>query len=147
MLRNRFLTVLLGVLTLGAFATSTSAQVQRVPNTGCPNAAYTQFTGTPALGQGFGVIAAPCRTANGAPFLVIGVPGLSAIVPVPPACERGCVLECRPIIILSQSAWRTIIPLDRNLVGAALCAQSGCVEDLRPACIHLHGALDIRIMP
>lgn len=146
-LRNRILSAVLGVFVLGAFAASTSAQVQRIPNTGCPNAPYTSFVGAPAIGQGFGIIAASCRTANGAPFIVIGVPGTGAVLPVPPGCERGCVLECRPIIILAQSAWRTMIPNDRNLVGAVLCAQSGCVEDLRPACIYLHGALGIRITP
>jgi hypothetical protein len=147
MLRNRILSAVLGVLSLGVFTASTSAQVQRIPNTGCPNAPYMTFTGAPAIGMGFGLIAGPCRTANGIPFLVIGVPGVNAVLPVPPGCERGCVLECRPIVVLMQSAWRTTIPNDRNLIGAGLCAQSGCVEDLRPPCIYLHGALGIRITP
>ena len=72
---------------------------------------------------------------------------LMAILPDPPACMRGCVIACRPIVILPQAAWRTTIPNDRNLIGAQVCAQSGCVEDVRPACIFLHGALDIRITP
>lgn len=147
MIRNRILSAVLGILSLGAFAASTSAQVQRVPNTGCPNAPYTSFTGAPAIGQGFGIIAAPCRTVTGNPFIVLGVPGLNAVLPMPPGCVAGCVLECRPIVVLPQSAWRTVIPNDRNLIGAVLCAQSGCVENARPACIYLHGALGIRITP
>lgn len=145
MLRNRILsTVLLCIL--GVFAASANAQVQRVPNTGCPNAAYPTPAGAPALGQGFGVIAAPCRTIMGQPFIIIGVPGLNAVLPVPPACERGCILECRPIIVLTQAAFRTVIPSDRNLIGAQLCFQTGCVET-PPGCVYLHGALDVRITP
>lgn len=148
MIRNRLLSAAFALLILGAFATSTTAQVQRVPNTGCPNAAYPSFTGMPAIGQGFGVIAAPCRAANAQQFIVLGAPGLSAVLAMPPACEARCVLECRPILVLVVSAFRTTIPNDRSLVGAQLCAQSGCVEPVRPSgCINLHGALAISITP
>lgn len=142
---------LLGVpflaLTLGfALAPTASAQVQPIRNTGCPNAPYPTTAGAPAIGQGFGIIAAACRSVLGQPFIVLGVPGLSAVLPMPPACEVRCVLECRPVVVLPQAAWRTTIPNDRALVGATLCAQTGCVESTRIlACILLHGALGITI--
>jgi hypothetical protein len=67
---------------------------------------------------------------------------------MPPACEARCVLECRPLVVLVVSAFRTTIPNDRALIGAQLCAQTGCVEAVRPAgCIHLHGALSIQFTP
>ena len=44
----------------------------------------------------------------------VGVGGGSLVyantLPVPPACTRGCVLACRPIVVLNQQAWRVIIP-------------------------------------
>jgi len=136
------------ILALFALSPTAAAQVRPVPNTGCPNAPYPTTTGNPAIGQGFGIIAAPCRTLLGQPFIVLGVPGLSAVVPMPPACEARCVLECRPLIVLPQASFRTIIPNDRTLVGGTLCSQTGCVESGRPAaCIYLHGALGITITP
>jgi hypothetical protein len=147
MFRNKLLRIALGLLSVGFMATTASAQVRPIPNTGCPNAPHPTTTGQPAIGQGFGVIAAPCRTTAGQPFIILGLPGVSALLPAPPACVRGCTIDCRPIVVLSQSAWRIVIPNDRNLIGVQLCAQTGCVEAARPACVLLHGALGIQITP
>lgn len=147
MIRTTLLRILATSCLLAGLATTGTAQVSRIPNTGCPNAAYPSPSGSPALGQGFGVSAAACQSRAGQPFIVLGVPGLNAVLPMPPACEARCVLECRPLIVLLQGSFRALIPNDRGLIGATLCFQTGCVEAQRPACLHLHGALGVTIMP
>jgi hypothetical protein len=141
-LRSSLLSALFAV---AALAGAARGQVTQIPGTGCPNAPYPTTAGSPAIGQTFGVIAAPCQSRMGQQFLVLGAPGLGAVLPVPPACGPRCVLECRPVVILAQAGFRVTIPNDPNLVGAAVCNQSGCVEAGRPPCVSLHGALGVRI--
>ena len=134
------------LITAVTLSSNAGAQVSKIRSTGCPNAPYPTTVGSPTVGQGFGVIAAPARTAAGRGFLVFGTGGANVVLPAPPACMRGCKLECRPLIVLHQEAARFMIPNDRNLIGMRFCAQSGALEAVRPnGCIYLHGALAIRI--
>ncbi len=136
---------------LGAilFATpeAATAQVRRVPNTGCPNAAYPSTAGSPRIGQGFGVICPPCRTAAGAPAMLIGLPARGITLNPPLTCVRGCVLALRPIAAVG-GAWRILIPNNPRLVGLCLRFQCACVERSpvgRP-CVVVSGAIDVCLM-
>ena len=129
-----------------ALTNTADAQVVKIRGTGCPNAAYPSTTGSPTIGQGFGVKVAPLRTRTSRPFLLFGAGGANLMLPTPPACTRGCKLECRPLVVLFQTAARFQIPNDRSLIGAKFCAQSGAIQAVRPnGCIYLHGALSVTI--
>lgn len=144
-MRRLVVSTVLAALCALSLASSATAQVSRIPNSGCPNAPYPQPVGQPAIGQGFGVIAPPCRTPNAPQFIVLGLPGNIALNP-PLACMRGCVLACRPLDVIPGSAWRTVIPRDPRLVGACFCVQAACVErTFAGPCVHLSGALSVCI--
>ena len=134
------------LITAATLTTTVDAQVLKIRGTGCSNAPYPTTVGSPTVGQGFGVIAAPARTAGGQSFLVFGTAGANLTLPAPPACARNCKLEWRPLLVLYQEAVRFMIPRDRSLIGMRFCAQSGAIEAVRPnGCVYLHGALGITI--
>ena len=136
------LTALIAVL---AVSTATS-QVSRVPNSGCAGAPFAQPVGNPAIGQGFGVIAPQCRTAAGQQFILIGAPQRPVVLPVPPACVRGCTLDVDAFTGVSGGAWRTLIPNRPALVGLCFRVQTGCIErGPNGPCINMHGAIDVCI--
>ncbi|MCA8956019.1 MAG: hypothetical protein KDC87_08090, partial [Planctomycetes bacterium] len=133
------------VAATATLAVSATAQVRQIPSTGCGNV-YPTTTGSPAIGQGFGIIAGPCRTVAAQPVIFFGASVNTLTLPVPPACTSGCVMATRPLIVLQQSAFRALIPNDRSLIGVKFVAQTGCVEAIRPAfCITLHGGLAVQI--
>lgn len=134
------------LLLLATLIGSLSAQVRVIPNTGCPNSRPPQTAGNPAIGQGFGVICPPPSTPGGTGFVVLGL-GPAAIDLGPLGCARNCILACRPVDIVAGSAWRVLIPNDRNLIGACICVQCGALE-IAPtgrACVDLAPALQVCI--
>ena len=143
---HKFLSLTFILLSAVASTTDANAQVVKIRNTGCPNAAYPTTVGSPTIGQSFGILAPPSRVRGGRPFLVFGRGGANLTLPVPPACTRGCKLESTPTIVLMRSSLRVSIPRDRSLIGLNICAQSGSLDPQRGGPrISLHGALSITI--
>lgn len=143
---HKFLSVTVILLSTFVCSADASAQVAKIRNTGCPNAAYPTTVGSPTIGQSFGILAAPSRIRGGRPFLVFGRRGANLTLPVPLACVRGCKLESTPTVVLMQPSLRVAIPRDRSLIGLKVCAQSGSLEPQRGGpCVFLHGALSITI--
>ncbi|MBK8980027.1 MAG: hypothetical protein IPM29_29355 [Planctomycetes bacterium] len=148
MLRSLAFPLFTALVLAFALSASASAQVMRVPMSGCPGAPFPQPVGTPAIGQGFGVIAAPCPNPTGQQFIVIGTPTRPLLLPVPPACVRGCTLDVAPLDVRLGGAWRVLIPNDPALIGACFRVQAGCVDALPGGplrCVLLQGALDVCI--
>lgn len=122
-------------------ADAAQAQVRQVPRTGCAGAAYPTTVGSPALGQGFGVHAVPCRAAQTS-FIMIGRTSVNRPIR---GCGGACVLYPSPDIVLrGASAWRLVIPNNRSYVGVDFGVQTGCF-DATAGCIWLSGALHVAI--
>lgn len=127
-------------------AAAVTAQVSPVPGSGCPGAPAPATVGSPAIGQGFGIVAPPCRSGSGNEFLVLGAPRRAITIPGPIACARACNYNVDAFEVVNGRAWRVSIPNDRSLIGVVFRAQGGCVER-NPAgrCIALSQAIDVRI--
>jgi hypothetical protein len=126
--------VLFACVAASAIAGPASTQVTQVPNTGCPNAAYPEFTGSVQLGQSL-QFRWSCIVTRFA-FAILGSSTGGGIAFHPPlTCVAGpCVFHPGPVggayfafpIQGYTGDWTLPIPNDSRLIGSSWSLQCGC---------------------
>ncbi|MBK8979447.1 MAG: hypothetical protein IPM29_26405 [Planctomycetes bacterium] len=134
-MRSKALSVVV-VAALALFASTLSAQVTQVPNTGCAGAPYPTHDAAARLGQTF-TFSYTCATSTRRAYAVLGVPpvgsGISFFAPI--TCAAGpCVFYPAPLggelgwfpPQGQAGSWTLNVPNAPALVGATLAAQVFC---------------------